>query len=1170
MFKMSSEEIATPTPEMITTYGMGNIGNDYLINLFIDDRIGRIIDAFRKMDTKNGPNFEVAAPFINDLSFLEAIPRRATEDNERLRPLFYMRLIYDALKAPVLRKPIKQITFPSAVFISVDDSESLAFLGISALLNGFLADKISQFYINPRGGDFNLFGIGPYTSAEKPWLISSRYFPIANTQGRDELKNNILLSNFIDFNSRSIAQTKHALPLSLAQLLSSSSFLWNKEIFGIDPSAVAAMTEEERLQLLLKNKNAIIERCFDYLEEEVGFEKQDNFEFLHGEPSFQQQAIQGKYSLLKIGNQIETSLKEIESMRRVLYHTTAAKKETKISIREISKSFGEHNDTQFEADLLALLEKSPIENLPEAEALEKVVFDLAKKYRREVLMEASYKEKITEETERLKMLRQELEEIYVAMSDAYLKIQGNGVHQTNAILQVHAVFSYFVFNKDVFPEVFFSKMAKKSAAKKIFQFMRGRKKKEVAIEGQALKGTIQDFLNDQSDKIFQQFKGYQEKGVRALTQGEISRITKISRAIENNPQDLEKFERFEKTLQTILIEDKAFSKNCQDLSRGLSTEKIIKLQTHMNACLLFTEGQNAEDATSLKRSLGFQKLHRSIIDAMKEDSIELKALKSGEKILDQLEDFEYPPEVLRSFEENISKVYRSVPLDVIKDFEVNIEPLNIDNFPQVKQKRLVLDELKKKIIEKAPKGESAFLSQKHRPPRTWSENTEVFAGTSIDNLFEDATYTKKYLEKNFGRASFYYGTLLKSLKTFVSRERLNIKVFSPGILKNAFGYMSQEEIDLAILVGIYEEIRKDYLAQIENLERLHITELVRKQSPGSKTTRASVFDGATLFRYYKTQSESFLQNQQTAEQLYELFLPLFLTSYLADAANLKYGSSFFVERKLDTIKKFLPGVERIYGELDAFMISKGQKLAELGAFFREKQHEQDFLEEGFLEKLKDMVNDIVSGPIMMIGESALAAAVIGIGIMSYTGSPLLAVIGGMAISAFWMTKGKVFVKDVFALAKQTIQALLGSDYSPWSFNTYILDLFKVALQTEVKLSQSDRQGQLELQHLFSNAIFLQEEFSIMRNSRYSLLEFKNRLHMLLPNALENVNFSTMLLNLFFKFNEPLFLSMPPDLLKNAQDPHFQEAVKEYGLNYEQLVNQELQKFLSEGHHEEEC
>ena len=50
MFKMSSEEIAMPTPEMITTYGMGNIGNDYLINLFIDDRIGRIIDAFRKID----------------------------------------------------------------------------------------------------------------------------------------------------------------------------------------------------------------------------------------------------------------------------------------------------------------------------------------------------------------------------------------------------------------------------------------------------------------------------------------------------------------------------------------------------------------------------------------------------------------------------------------------------------------------------------------------------------------------------------------------------------------------------------------------------------------------------------------------------------------------------------------------------------------------------------------------------------------------------------------------------------------------------------------------------------------------------------------------------------------------------------------------------------------
>ena len=95
------------------------------------------------------------------------------------------------------------------------------------------------------------------------------------------------------------------------------------------------------------------------------------------------------------------------------------------------------------------------------------------------------------------------------------------------------------------------------------------------MKGQELKGTIQDLLNDRTEQIFAKFKGYQERGVRALTLGEIENITKISRAIADKPEDLEKFERLEKILEHILVEDEAFSKNCQDLSRGLSTEKIV-------------------------------------------------------------------------------------------------------------------------------------------------------------------------------------------------------------------------------------------------------------------------------------------------------------------------------------------------------------------------------------------------------------------------------------------------------------------------------------------------------------------------------------------------------------------------------------------------------------------
>jgi hypothetical protein len=203
---------------------------------------------------------------------------------------------------------------------------------------------------------------------------------------------------------------------------------------------------------------------------------------------------------------------------------------------------------------------------------------------------------------------------------------------------------------------------------------------------------------------------------------------------------------------------------------------------------------------------------------------------------------------------------------------------------------------------------------------------------------------------------------------------------------------------------------------------------------------------------------------------------------------------------------------------------------------------------------------------------AMMATIVGIGILLYTGSPILCVIGGLAISYFWETGIKPFVKDIFNLAKEAINYLFGNGYTPESINSYILDLFKVAIRTEVKLSQGQNQGEgaLEIQHLFSNALFLQEEFSIMRNSRYSLLEFRNRLHMLLPNALQNANFSTMILNLFFKLNEPIFLAAPPDLLKNAQHPQFSNALGNYLLSYSQMIHREKQRFLAQGHNEEEC
>jgi len=1162
MFRISAEEIVPPSIQIVNNYGQGDIGNDYLVNLFIDDRIGRIIEILRRVTPQERPDISRIETILSELSFMDRI--------EKSNPLFLRKQITIALSNIVKRQ------FLMHPYIPIENVEDLSFLGVCSLLNIFVKKQIKETVDLPE----KLFRFNPTTTAKNPWLTHQRYFPIEQVLQDEDFANDPLFSVFADYNNRYIAEYKPDLPMSITSLLSSSSFIWDKAIFGLDPMQIQAMSEEQRLELLIKNKNGIIERCFEYLA--PGFVKAKTWEKMsvsHAAEMARDEIAEAKMGALRVGNQVEASIKEIESMGKVLSHTVQAKKEAKKSIREISKNFGDENDTEFEAEVLSLLEKSSIGESPDRSGLEKVFFDLANRYRKHILLEASYKEKITEETERLRLLKEELTEIYKRIGDQYLRLLSGNQKSINDFLQVHAVFSYFVFNKDLFPQgVTFSQIAKKSAAKKIFQIFGRREKKQAKLQafqqlkGKELDGTIQDFLNARSNQIFESFKGYQSSGIRALSPEEIKSIIDVSKAIQENPKDLPKYEKLENILEEILLEDEAFVKNCKDLSQGLSQDKVIKLQTHMNACLLFAEGHMASDATGIKRSLGFEKLHRAILTAMSEKSIELRALKNGNKILDQLEAFDYPPQVLRSFEENIKTAYRTLSLESIRDIEMKIEPLNIEDFPQVKQKRLLLEEIKKKIVEKAPQGESKFLSKKHQPTRSWNKDTTISAAEGIKNIFkgESSTYTKKFLEGRFRQASFSYGTLITALQDFVSRERMDVNILSPGALRYNLDHIFQSELDLAILIGIYEDIRKDYASQIANLERLHITKLVRSQSPGPSSERASVFDNRTLFRYYKEKGDSFLKNQEVSDQLYEQFLPLFLISYLSDTKNLTYGSSLLVKRKLETIKKYLPGVELIYGELDAYLIQKGPKLAALETFFKDAQQKSGFLEEGFLEQLKTHVQGIVDGSIGLIGESALTTAIIGMGILSYTGSPYLAVIGGMAITAFWMSKGKPFVKNILATAKEAIKSLITHRQAPWSLNNYILDLFKVALQTEVKLSQSDKNGELELQHLFSNALFLQEEFSIMRNSRYSLLEFKNRLHMLLPNSLENSNFSTMLLNLFFKFNEPLFLATPSKLMKNMQNPFFYQAIDDYLLSYDQKINEEQQKFLEEGHHEEEC
>lgn len=1198
MFKISHENIMPPTPDMIEGYGEGNIGNDYSVVRFIDDRFGRILNIIREETI----DFQVLKTYLDDISFLYGAKKASITRN-----LYYRKFIYQALanwaywmhpeifNAPLIEFYAKS---RSKTPLSIEDTDSLSFLGICSLLNVFLTEqekRIGRASYHP-----SFFKIDPCTSTQASWIFSQRFFPIEAAAKNRKFQNDDLFSYFYDFNDRYIGEKKLDLSLSLSNLLSSSSFLWDQEIFGIDPLQVEAMSKEERVRFLLSKKNALIEKCFSYLAKASLRSKELGPDFMLGgleeNPYIELQDSENtlrtkKLRALSIGRGIEEVLKEIEQLEKLLSHAIISKQNAKNHLIELIRGIsGEINATQMEADLLKLLEGQELPSELLSTRTGKILSDLSNNYRKQTLLYAKYKEQLKEKGNALNPLKQQLEEVYTSLTNDYLQTHAKDQSMIHRLLEVHTVFSYFIFNQELFPDVSFSDLRKKDltekvAARKILSFFKKTEKQQFAA--QEIEGTIEEFLNNTSKKIFERFRDYQQGKTRALTPAESKQILAVSREISESPQSLEKFQKFEQVLKTILIEDQSFVQNCFHLETSLPLQKIIQLQTYMNASLLFAEGQMATTATGLKRSIGFRQLIDAIQNAQNTDAIDTRAFES-EVILKQLKNFDYPPEVTKSFTQNVQTAYNRVHPDILDQINLAANPIDINQFPQLQQKKGILEEIRQKILEIAPKGEGDYFSEKEKQVKPYfsplktqeiKEGGTVRASEAINRIFPSGSYLKKYLQDHYKGMLFSYDQLIEALRAFASREQENIGIFSSSEwdnLKRRFSGSSNlfrklnkpQEIHLAVIVALYEQVRQEYHTQMRNLEKLTVTKFSKSMIPEEE--RMNVFEGVGFFRHYKKKSDSFSMNYEKSENLYQQFLPLFLTSYLADTNNLNEGRVYLSERKLEALKELFPGVERVYGEMSAFLTSQSRQFTEMKEFFKEQESQAGFLEEGFLNSLKDFIRQNFN-PFPGIEEFAFTSTIASLGLLLYTRSPIFSTLGGLAIGYFWKTKTKPFLSDMYNLLLEGGKDLLGYN-SPAGINDYILNVFQVAFQTEINLAQTQNlPGRtLEINSLFLNSLFLQEEFSILKNSRISLLEFRNRLESLAPYAVENTNFSVMILNLFFKMNEPGFLAAPNDLLRNAGHPLFIPALKEYFTAYQNLLSLEKAKFIADGHTEEEC
>jgi len=1197
LFKISGEEIQEPNPSMIANYGGGEIGNDYVVTLYADHHLGKIIDLIRQEDV----NFQSIKSHLDALDFLRASKVSISGPKD----LFFRKILVEGFRDWSRLNSLRSEHFnafenepPVRASVSPDwevkESEDLSFLGILSMLSVFLTGIEKKM---GRVKSQRIFKIFPYTRKQDPsWLSGNQnFFPLNQAANNQAFKSDTFFPFFEKCNNRYIANTKQDLPLSMSNILSSSSFLWGNQIFGIDPAQLEAMSEEQRVRFLLKKKNAIIEQCFDYLSEGMpdgatAIDLASMYFKGRPNPEFRDKKLRS----LRISTQIVNLLKEIESLEKLLARTSLSRQNAKESLTELIGGIsGEYDETQIEAELLKLLEANAIPPEVSDTRTGQLIGQLADQYRKQTILQATYKEQLAEKGNSLKPLKKQLADIYASVANDYLDYHTGNQAMLNRLLEVHTVFSYFVFNKEIFPDISFSNLTKqglkeKVAARKILSFF--RKDKQQKTSTQAIKGTVQEFLNDTSKHIFEQFTDAQKGKTRALTPAETKQILAVSRDISENPQSFEKFQKLEKILKSILIEDQAFTQNCSQLATSISIDQVIQLQTYMNASLLFIEGKKSTAATGLKRSVGFRKLAEAIQVAQVKDHIDNRGFTS-QPILDQLRNFNYPPEVTNSFTKNIQTVYRKLTINQINQVDLAIVPVDLKQFPQMQQKKAILEEMRAKILELSPKGENSFLSEKekHLNPTFASEKTQMVrsgetirGSDAIDSVFSSGTYINKYLKNHYRGMLFSYDQLLDALRSFSSREEVGLGLFSSSewsyfkrrtskFLTFGFNRKVPDDVYLATIIALYEEIHQEYNQQLRSLENLNATQIANRKTPISEKDRANVFEGTELYRRYNRNTDNFSKNYELSQDLYQKFLPLFLTSYLADVNNLSQGRVYLSQQKMEALKGVFPGVERLYGEMNAFLTSQSRKFTELKEFFRAQESQAGFLEEGFLTGLKDFFSQNFPNPIAGLENFAFHSILATLGLLMYTRSPVFAALGGLAISYFWETGVKPVLKDMYNLLIEGGRNILGYN-SAAGINDYILNLFNVAFETEIRLAQTENLPgrKRELNDLFLNGLFLQEELSILKNSKISLIEFRNRLQSLVPSVVKNSNFSVLILNMFFKLNEPGFLAAPNNLLRNAGHPQFTSSIQEYFTAYQNLINQEKAAFVESGHTEEEC
>ena len=1130
IFPEAEIEIAEPSEEKFRLFGQGNSAQDAEILQYLDNAM------FQN---------------ISDRQFIACphnIPAELMQ-HETLKKYHIASCVF--------------FNTPSQEPVKIENLNDLCFLGCCGILQASQMQKDNTVEV------FNLnYDTNPAIQDQTNYLqINTEVFSDSIREIIKLGKDPKILNSFLDFNKGNIAlntyfpRLQHILP----EVLSSSSFLWQRNTFNVSPQMVEAMSEKQKIMTLVENKSAVIERCFRFLMEDSDVQEQRDFQIYLETQGYLKKAFAESERLTDLLRQ-KADLQDIYS----IYYTKSRR--LKNGLLELAETLGvEEKEAANKLLELFSLRDVELESF-KTNDVDEVFVNLLLAYKQETIKASAEKAKIGDIDQEIAQVRKDLEKSCVFFLMGVRGVSTNNQTKKLNLLKVNAVFSFVLLNEDLFPEVPVKGAIQKKGAEKVSSIL-GKMKLRTAF--QKFKNTQEPIeelkqsdafayiLNGQIKSILKAYRQpsstYQYTN---LSPEDFDKIVTAANtvnqlALEGNQKAVEKYLNLENVLQKLFVSQSSFRVAVSKNPYGVNRKVVQSVQSHFYACLIFANAPQ----DSRKSANYIQQILNTLSKNISSLGVKEKIVTSNKEICKAAEQLalEFQPEDLKSIIEKtiIGKNYAQLKN---KALEVVESPSANSQLIEEEQQRLnsLVEEVRQEVNNTTSKWNEIigledvayqrFISSKEDRPLSQNFKNLVARMSGSPYTSTDPQTLKE---------------LLKEFRLFVLNNGIEI---APRSNRNLSVWKNTDIADSESVLA------KAYLANskarfIKKLKQKSYQVVPLSYDPLEASKQINIFKNQTLFQWHEKNNVMFLENEKAAESLYQEFLPIFVMSFVSSAQN-TFNRDFFVNAKQQFIKQ-LPGADVVIGRSEDFFRENQMKINNLNEYFKklvEKNREELIRNPGslagFIEKIfedgyqilqrffRDSLDYVFQSSLLASG-LLLALSSVGFfaGLSAAGAGILTAAVTFLSFIGVQFLKSTAipFMKKILSSLVEGLQYFAGAgNYNEQSPMNYLLQTLELSLAVENNAFKKFNNLPDKIQFGY----FTNQVYQILETLPNDFSVFKDKISQLVPEAAGQANFSVMAMNMMCFLNSDAFqVFQPPQLLTRSGHNKFQEALIEYGNKY---------------------